>query len=63
MADKSTVLREIEGRPLFVEGYFSDRIWSGENPKYGYPTNHVPGTTFSSMVVQTGYISALKAAK
>jgi hypothetical protein len=63
MANEQSVPTEIEGRPLFIEGHFSDRIWSGEEPKYGYPTNHVPDTTFPAMVVETGYVVALKAAK
>jgi hypothetical protein len=63
MADQTLAPREVEGRPLFVEGYFSDRIWSGENPKYGYPANHVPETTFKAMVVKTGFVCALEAGK
>lgn len=63
MADQNPVPREIEGIPLFVEGYFSDRIWNGETPKYGYPANHVPETTFKTMVVKTGFVCALEAGK
>lgn len=63
MVDQNSVPTQGEERPLYVKGYFSDRIWSGETPKYGYPSNHVPATTFATMKVETGFVLALKAGK
>lgn len=63
MTDQINLPRSAEGRPLYIEGYFADRLWRGEEPNYGYPTNHVPETTFSSMDIKTGFIVALKSKK
>ena len=63
MAEPIRVPREVSGQPLFVDGYFSNRVWKGEEPCYGYPPNHVPATTKPKMDVVTGYIAALKAQK
>ncbi len=57
------VPREVSGHSLFIDGYFTTRVWNGEEPNYGYPPNHVPTTTTPSMKVVTGYIAALKAKK
>lgn len=37
MADQLNIPRTAGGRSLFIEGYFADRVWRGEQPKYGYP--------------------------
>ncbi len=51
--------RERDGRSLFIQGYFGDRILNGDIPNYGYPANHVPETNSPPMKVITGYIAAL----
>jgi hypothetical protein len=45
---------------LFIDGYFSQRLRAGDEPKYGYPANHVPETTLPSMEVVTGFLAARK---
>lgn len=60
MAEPIAAPREREGQPLFIDGYFSARIWNGEEPNYGYPKNHLPETQISSMRVETGFLTALK---
>jgi hypothetical protein len=52
--------RELNGRPLFISGYFSERIWKGEQPVYGYPKNHLPEATIREMEVKTGFVAALE---
>ena len=61
MAEALQALREHEGRPLFIEGYFSKRIWKGDLPKYGYPKNHVPEVGDVTMEVVTGFLAAFDA--
>jgi hypothetical protein len=63
MAEPINAPRDSGGRPLYVEGYFSDRTWKGEQPDYGYPPNHVPHATIAKMKIETGYMTALKTKK
>ena len=44
----------------FIDGYFSQRMKSGEKPNYGYPSNHVPKTTVKSMKVVPSFVAGLK---
>lgn len=60
MSDDESVDRE-SGRPRpYIDGYFTRRVESGERPKYGYPSNHVPETTNERMNVVTGFMAGRK---
>jgi hypothetical protein len=37
--------------PLFIDGYFTQRVKAGDRPSYGYPKNHLPETEGESEVV------------
>jgi len=50
-------------RDPFIDGYFTQRIRSGEQPCYGYPTNHLPETTIARMGIDTSFIAARKSKK
>jgi hypothetical protein len=53
----------MEIRDPFIDGYFAQRIKSGERPKYGYPTNHLPETTGARMEVRTSFMVSRKPKK
>jgi len=63
MSTPVNVPRQIDGRPLFIQGYFSSRMLAGELPTYGYPKNHVPDTTIPEIEVVTGFMAAIKERK
>jgi hypothetical protein len=46
----------MENRDPFIAGYFTQRVQSGERPKYGYPANHLPETTGARMEVCTSFM-------
>jgi hypothetical protein len=45
-------------RPLYLEGYLTGLFDSGEEPRYGYPKNHLPPTSEEDMEVVTGFLAA-----
>lgn len=45
-----------ERRDPYIRGYFSDRIRDGEQPKYGYPVNHLPEVGNAVMPVVSGFM-------
>jgi hypothetical protein len=49
-----------ENRDLFIDGYFGQRVNSGDRPKYGYPTNHLPETTIARMELDTSFMASRK---
>jgi hypothetical protein len=53
----------MKNRNPFIDGYFTQRIDSGERPKYGYPTNHLPETTGARMEVNTSFMVSRKSKK
>lgn len=57
-----TQVKKEEGRtparPLYLEGYLTKLFDSGEEPRYGYPKNHLPPTSDEEMEVVTGYLAA-----
>jgi hypothetical protein len=59
MAAEIQAPREAGGRSLFCSGHFSDLIWQGLEPEYGYPKNHLPESVIPQMQVKTGFIAAL----
>lgn len=63
MADLRDVPREMGGMSLYIDGYFSKRIWNGESPDYGYPKNHLPEVGSASMEVVTGFIAGFDTTK
>lgn len=44
--------------PLYLEGYLTKLFDCGEEPRYGYPKNHLPPTSDEEMEVVTGYLAA-----
>jgi len=44
--------------PIFLDGYFTKRFESGERPKYGYPTNHLPTPRDARMEIVTSFIAS-----
>lgn len=63
MAETRDLPRDHGGTPLFIDGYFSKRIWNGELPNYGYPKNHLPEVGENSMEVVTGFLTTADSAK
>ena len=51
----------MSNRDLFIDGYFTDRVRSGDRPDYGYPTNHLPETTIARMEIHTSFMASRKA--
>lgn len=45
---------------VFLGGWFTDRCIRGDEPNYGYPKNHMPETTQTSMSVQTVFMASRK---
>lgn len=48
-------------RPVYIEGYLTQRIDAGETPDYGYPKNHVPEAVVAEMNLPTGYMAGKRA--
>ena len=53
----------VQNRDPFIDGYFTQRVDSGERPKYGYPTNHLPVTTGARMEINTSFMVSRKSKK
>jgi hypothetical protein len=45
---------------LFIDGYFSQRVRSGERPEYDYPINHLPKKDGATMQVVTSFVAGRK---
>lgn len=53
----------MQDRDPFIDGYFTQRVRSGERPDYGYPANHLPETTGARMKIDTSFIASRKSKK
>lgn len=53
----------MKNRDPFIDGYFTQRVRSGDRPNYGYPTNHLPETTGARMEVNTSFMVCRKSKK
>lgn len=49
---------DVDQQELFINGYFSSRMMSGETPDYGYPENHLPSVIDMKMPVKSGFMTA-----
>lgn len=56
-ADEKAV-KQVAVKQPFIDGYVTQRWKKGDQPSYGYPTNHVPDSSGGTMDVLTGAISA-----
>jgi hypothetical protein len=63
MNDQMECRDAMQNRNPFITGYFTQRIESGERPKYGYPTNHLPETTGARMEIHTSFMVSRKSKK
>ena len=53
----------MQNRDLFISGYFTQRVRSGDRPNYGYPANHLPETTGARMEIDTSFMASRKSKK
>jgi len=56
--ERGAPLAATETLPLYINGYFTRRLKGGERPTYGYPTNHLPETTTTTMTIVTSFMAA-----
>jgi hypothetical protein len=62
--EKEAEQREaVDNHSPFIDGYFTQRLQTGDRPRYGYPTNHLPETTVARMEVHTTFIVSRKSKK
>lgn len=50
----------MDNRDLYIDGYFTQRVRSGERPNYGYPTNHLPEEVVARMQICTSFMASRK---
>ncbi|RYC31893.1 hypothetical protein D3273_10685 [Lichenibacterium minor] len=48
----------VRAEATFISGWFTKQFDAGKQPKYGYPTNHLPETTDKPMDMVTGFVTA-----
>lgn len=49
--------RQSEDGRVYIDGYQTQRMESGEMPDYGYPRNHVPEAVVKELDLTTGYMA------